>query len=383
MTGVLRGAYVARLDLQADNLAGVAEKIRAQIAALSSLPARIDLYCCSRGRVLANGKPIKSYGQDGVRRRLAHHLLFYRFLGSHLRGLDFVYIRHQGATPSLLAALAALRRNNHGVKVLLEIPSWPYHTEARTLRERFANWVDHLCRPKLRHYVDRVVTFSRQDSILGIPTIRTDNGVDVARLQTRPTPSAPPPLRLLGLANLSFWHGYDRVIEGLAAYRTSADAMDILFDVVGTGAELPNLRRLAKDRGLEDAVVFHGPRTGAELDALVAGAHIAISSIGMHRLETETSNLKSREFCARAIPFVIGYQDPDFPPSLPFVFHVPPTDEPVDMAALVEFQHRLASGQEDSGIQMRRHAEKTLSWQSKMSPVTDYLATGSQRKTQE
>lgn len=369
MTERIRGAYLARVDLTEPHLSGVAEKIRAQVAALQEFPADVDILHPAGGAILRNGAVATSYGEGALWKRLVHYFLFHAWVGANLRGLQFLYIRYQGCSPVFLRMLGRLRRANPGLVILLELPSYPYHSESTTLRQKLLSLLDRASRGSLHRHVDRIVTFSGEQRIFGIPTIRTDNGVDVASLTLLPRPPAGDGLRLFGLANLSFWHGYDRVIAGLADYRARGGQRDIQFDIVGTGAELQRLQDQSRQAGLEDVVHFWGPRRGRELDDIVARAHVGISSIGMHRLDVDTSNLKSREFCARGLPFLIGYEDRDFGPGLPFVFRVPADDSAVDVAELAAGYDRLCQSHPDYPRVMRDYAEKGLTWQAKMQPV--------------
>lgn len=369
----IRGAYVVKLDLGQPHLAGVSDKIRSQRAALERLPADVALYHLSGAAVIRNGEVLRSAGSGGLARRIAHYALFNLALGSIRDPLGFVYMRYQGSSPLLSLALRRLRRRNPGLVVIVEFPSWPYHTEAVTIRDRVLGWIDRWSRRGLHRVADRIVTFSRESRILGIPTIATDNGVDVAQMPLLPASPTDDVLHLFGLANLSFWHGYDRVIEGMARYYAAGGTMDVQFDIVGTGTALAQLEELTAKRGLRARVHFHGPRRGAELDALLSQADVGISSVGMHRLDVDTSNLKSREFCARGLPFVIAYPDRDFPPGLPFVYHAPADETALDIADVIAFHRRLVTDHPDYRQRMRAYAEERLDWSAKMRPVLDAL----------
>jgi hypothetical protein len=340
---------------------------------LERLPAEVDLYHLCGAAVVRNGEAIRSAGSGAFARRFAHYALFNLALGRIRDPLCFVYMRYQGSSPLLGLALRRLRRRNPGLVVIVEFPSWPYHTEAVSIRDRILGWVDRWSRRGLHRVVDRIVTFSRESRIMGIPTIATDNGVDVARVPLLPAPQRDEALRLFGLANLSFWHGYDRVIEGMARYYACGGTMDVQFDVVGTGTALAQLEELAARHGLGGRVRFHGPRRGAELDALLARADIGVSSIGMHRLDVDTSNLKSREFCARGLPFVIAYPDRDFPSGLPFAYHAPADETALDIHDVIAFHRRLLAECPDYRQRMRAYAEGRLDWSAKMRPVLDAM----------
>jgi glycosyltransferase involved in cell wall biosynthesis len=364
------GAYVARLNLLETHNLGVANKVRAQAQALSSTNVRVDLYFPGASKIFRNEEVVAEFSARKLWARLNYYLFFYLYLARQLRGLSFVYMRYQRSSPLLIWVLGRIRKHNPGVRIFVELPSYPYDTEQITLRDKLQGWVDRASRHFLRWHVDHIVTFSRQKTIFGIPTLCTDNGVDVDRLEPLPVAGNDGPLRLLGLANLSFWHGYDRVIAGLAEYAKSGGSKPVVFDIIGVGNELERLKADVRRHGLESQVRFWGVLQGGELTKAMAGCHIGISSIGMHRLNVDTSNLKSREFCARGLPFVIAYEDRDFDADLPFVFRAPASEAPVDIGALVTFYEQLRANHRGFSGDMRLYAQQRLTWQAKMAPVS-------------
>lgn len=371
----MRCAYIARLDLDSEHLVGVKRKILAQQRVFDSELGPTSLFHTSGAGVVCDGDVIREARPGKTGHRMQHMLHFYASVAAGIETTvpDFAYIRYQRSGPGFLRMLRRMRRANPAMVIMVEMPSFPYHTEEISLRERVLGKIDRLFRERMASYVDYIVTFSRRKTILGISTIQTDNGTDVEAVDVLPASNGRP-VRLLGLANLSFWHGYDRVIEGLALHSSA----DVVFDIVGNGNESPRLKADVQRLGLEERVVFHGTLTGDSLDKVMETAHIGISSLGMHRLDVETSNLKSREFCARGLPFVISYPDADFKQNLPFVFHAPADDSPVDIAALLEFRSRLETSLPDYPWTMRRYAEEKLSWGSKLAPVVDVVRKKSQ-----
>jgi len=368
-----RGAYIARLDLAQPHLLGVAGKIKAQISALSSAAEEMALYTIEDGAIVRDGQCMKRSGGSSVAKRLTYYVLFYLYLAKHPIDTDFVYIRYQRSSPLFLYMLSRLKAHNPNLLVLVELPSYPFHTEWVSLREKILGLVDRVSRPFLHHFVDRIVTFSQEHEILGIPTIRTDNGVEPEQLTLSEPPSAINPFNLVGVANLSNWHGYDRVIMGLTDYYRSGGKHDIRFDIVGTGQSLAALQSLVLQHQLSGRVVFHGPKHGAALDAIINRSHMGVSSIGMHRIKVDTSNLKSREYCARGIPFIIAYEDRDFPTTLPFAFHAPASDEPIDVQAILDFYMKLHNRYPAFPSDMRKYAEDNLSWRAKLMPVINAI----------
>lgn len=373
MAEMARGAYIARLDLAEPHLSGVARKIASQRAALDRAGLGTTLYALHHGAIMADGRALRPVTGGHVARRLAHYRHFWRETGRDLDGAAFLYIRFQGAGPGLLGLLSEFRTRSPHAPILLEMPTWPYREERRGVRQHALGVVDDLYAPRLKRYVDRVVTFSRRPEILGIPAITTQNGVDVAALSLVPGPPLEGPLRLVGVANLGVRHAYDRIIEGLKAYADETGRRDVVFDIVGAGAQKPELEALVALRDLSDIVCFAGPMSGDALDHRMAQAHFGVSALGMHRISAETSDLKSREYCARGLPFITANADDDFPPGLSFVLKIPPNDDPVDIAALLKWYRDLRDSCETSPAVLRAYAEAHLTWDAKMAPVIDWL----------
>lgn len=173
---------------------------------------------------------------------------------------------------------------------------------------------------------------------------------------------------IVGLANVSRWHGYDRMIEGLNKY---SGPVKVYFHIIGEGEELINLRLLTKKYGLEEHVIYHGHRTGLELETLLNNYHMAVGALGIHRKRIrEAATLKSREYCARGIPFIEDSIDSDFK-DFPYRYQIEADETPIDIDRLIEFFNGCAST-EYPRI-MREYAEQNLSWDRKMKLLKTFL----------
>jgi glycosyltransferase involved in cell wall biosynthesis len=218
--------------------------------------------------------------------------------------------------------------------------------------------------------------------LFGLPAIMTDNGVAVESIEwiASPPPLHDGPIRLIGVANLQAWHGYDRVLHGLAEYLKRPDPKRAcVVEIAGEGDALPFLKQTAAALNLENHVVFHGHLSGEALSALFRRGHIGLGNIGMHRTNLAHANaspLKSREYCARGIPFVIGYVDPDLSSDFPYVFYAPDDETPLDVAALIEFYENLRAARPDFPERLRHFAETHLGWERKMQEAAQFFKNG-------
>lgn len=204
-----------------------------------------------------------------------------------------------------------------------------------------------------------------------IPHITIGNGFDVASAPVRRPPEYDGgDLHLLCVANVSRWHGLDRLLQGLTTYRGTPK---VVLHIAGDGAELPHLQQLTDELGIGDRVVFHGFTTGKALDDLFDQCHVAVGSLGIHRIGLkEASILKAREYCARGIPFIYGISDPDFPADFPYILHLPADESPIDIKQVLAFAQEVCADP-DHPQKMRRYAEEHLDWSVKMKKLKDFL----------
>ena len=194
------------------------------------------------------------------------------------------------------------------------------------------------------------------------------NGIDIDTVIIRDAePSWPSSaFHLLGVANVSAWHGYDRIIRGMAHYRdTQPNPLDIYFIVVGSGTAIADLKALSNKLNLSEKVIFTGSLHGKELYREYCKAHMAVDAIGIHRKGMSVaSTLKSREYCAIGIPYISSYIDYDFQGNEPFRYCVSQTDNYQEIATLLAdiFTEQSLPRKEE----IRDFAEKKLSWSSKL-----------------
>lgn len=203
-------------------------------------------------------------------------------------------------------------------------------------------------------------------------TVRTGNGIDVHGIA--PRRAAPPwpdsVLRVMGVAaTVSRWHGYDRLIRAAAAFQADpARPFDLHVTIAGGGPVVADLKRLVDQLSLADRVTFPGLLGREDLHALYERSHLAVSSLGLHRIGLRMASvLKAREYCAVAIPFIAAGKDPDFPASVPFRLEVEPSDEAESLVrAFKSFDAARAACTDD---QIRQYAVNVLDFSHKLASL--------------
>jgi len=172
----------------------------------------------------------------------------------------------------------------------------------------------------------------------------------------------------LCVAHVAKWHGLDRLIKGITNYNGETE---IKFHIIGEGTEIKKLKSLVSILKLEKYVIFHGFKTGKELDSFFDRCHIAIGSLAIHRAGSG-SPLKSREYCARGIPFVDSVNDPDFSPDFPYRLKIDSNESLVDLEKIQNFAKNVLKDKEHPK-KMRGYAQEKLDWSVKMRKLKDFL----------
>lgn len=177
---------------------------------------------------------------------------------------------------------------------------------------------------------------------------------------------------LICVAQFNKWHGIDRLINGLNQYNKK---IPVILHLVGNGIETFDIPENSTNERPLFSIIKHGFMTGIELDHLFNQCHIAVGSLGLHRIGlNESSTLKAREYCARGIPYIIACGDPDFPDDFPYIFRVPPDESPIDIESVINFAQKVCSDP-DHPQKMRKYAEENLDWAIKMKKLKEFLET--------
>ena len=139
------------------------------------------------------------------------------------------------------------------------------------------------------------------------------------------------------------------------------------------GQNCPTSSRSRAELDVVDDVIVHGIVTGEALGDLYNNCHVAVGTLGIHRKGlTQGSTLKSREYFARGIPYIIASPDPDIPNDYPFIYMVPLDDSPVCIDRIIEFAQRACSDIEHPE-RMRSFALEHLDWSKKMCLLKGFL----------
>lgn len=363
-------------------VSGISKKIHYQVKGLRE--NGYDVHLCyydfdSQGHRCryVDGDVIQDYGRGvlaGLRQRIDYNCVFDY---CKLNGIQFVYARcFQNANPFLISLFKKLKRS--GIKSVTEIPTYPYDAEfvGFPFMTRMGLKIDKIFRRSLYGQMNAIVTFSDAEQIFGQRTIRISNGVDFDSIPLHQyQPSQDGSIHLIGVAEVHYWHGYDRLIAGLGEYYLNThNSRNVIFHIVGgvwksemhDSIHAPGFTELIDKYGIRDKVIFHDQLFGEELNKVFNQCCFAIGSLARHRSGiTVIKTLKNREYATRGIPFIYSEQDSDFDHQ-PYVLKALPDESPINIQQIIDF----VDSKKFVPSEIRKTVEH-LSWKIQMKRVID------------
>lgn len=353
---------------------GITKKIRYQVKALNDCGVETEL--CYLGwdefgnQVRWVGDKVQKNFGTGIKAKIEKRFEYnslYKYIIDN--NISLVYMRSFiNAEPFIISFAKKLRRK--GVKVVMEIPTFPYDQEGKELplpnKIRFN--INKLSRYSQAKNLDAIITFSDYDRIFNQKTIKISNGVDFDSLPLKSSyRNSPEVLELLVVAELHYWHGVDRAISGINEYIKSNHKQKVHLNIVGKPERASGfaLKTQVDSLDLGEYISFLGPLSGEELDEVFEKADFGIGSLARHRSNiTKIKTLKNREYAARGLGFVYSEIDEDFE-DMPYIIKAPADETPLDISMIMDFYH-------DTNLEpkeIRKSIEPNLSWKNQMQKV--------------
>ena len=356
---------------------GISKKIHYQVKGLRQNGHEVHLCYYdfdSRGHRCryVDDKVIADYGMGAIaalRSRTQLDCIYYYCIDN---GIEMVYARSfMNASPVLVRLFGKL--NKQDIKCVTEIPTYPYDQEFKgyPLKYKIPLYIDKIFRRALAAQMEAIVTFSNEENIFGKRTIRISNGIDLDSIPLHNLKKQQD-IHLIAVAEIHYWHGFDRLVSGLGEYyKSNPNGRKVYFHVVGweddrgtTSNGYLTVEQMARKYGIKKYVINHGKLFGDKLDEVFNQCVFAIGSLGRHRSGiTEIKTLKNREYAARGISFIYSENDSDFDDK-PYIIKAPADESPVNIKKILEYIDYNKSNAEDI-----RKTVNRLSWKCQMKSV--------------
>ena len=260
-----------------ERYSGINKKIFAQASDLSKAGVDIDLVLLGGFhnqypdttfiRILP--VPDKFFFTNNLIKRFYRQYLAKQFIKKIIKTSDsstILYLRYP--LPVLLMPYELSDRRK--CKIVIECNSIEIN-ELKSSKLYFSYLLELLLGEGFRKHCDAIIGVTdeitryqvQRSGNLKIPNLTLGNGFDVNTVPVRRPPAlCGPTLNILCVADVTFWHGIDRLIQGIARYKGE---WNIFLHIAGGGDELPSLKQLASSLKINDHIIFHGFVHGEEL----------------------------------------------------------------------------------------------------------------------
>lgn len=378
--------YLLYFDLSNTEFYGVKKKIESQVIALRKLNIDVDIAYCKGNNLIIESEI--NYREIEIKRGLSNYrFAIYKVLNENINkwGYNNVYIRFPGSVDYFFFnTLKMLNKKN--ITTYLEMPTYPIGGELKDVLQLLLRnkkyiyaiaksiiYISHIWfSRRIYKYIKNIVTFMPYDKIWNCNTIYIDNAVDIDKFSPiGKNKYNSNEIKLLGVANVAKWHGFDRVIEGIGEYYKNSDISkrNIVFNIVGGGELISEMKKRVKELNIEENIKFLGFKRDNDLREEYEKNDIAIASLGMHRIGVlNGSTLKAKEYCAYGIPFVMAYNEKEIKDDFKYVLKFEANEEPIDINKIIMFYETLSK---DSNIseQMHNFAQKHYDWKIQMAKI--------------
>lgn len=370
--------YIAPVIIDLDNLNGVSKKVLNHFKVFSKY-YNVEMISYGLNCLYHfHEDKIDTIPLNKLNRRLRLYEYIKQIVSQH-KQYNFIYIRYLLSDFLFINLLKLLHKKSS--KIVIEIPTYPYKSELLKSKNGLIRWVSDLTsRIFLKKYVKRIITYSNDDSIFGIKTINTINGIiydDIKPVQKKVNSESI--INLISVSVTMPCHGYDRIIEGLKNYYNNGGERKIIYHLVGNGPEIVKYEKLIEKYKLETNILLYGFKSGKELEEIYDLADFAINSLGIHRIGLKTeSTLKSKEYAAKGLPMISSYEIDAFTTvdNEKYVFRVSSDELAMDILSFLKFYEKIYNDSSKDLASEIRSASKTRSdMEVTLQGVIDYFNT--------
>lgn len=349
---------------------GVWGKMCAIQSAFNNLSHECDLFHLSSKGVCRNNQTIVQIAIPSKKKYIFIANNYLPLIEGNLNTYDVVWIRHAIYSKSILDLLKLIKTEKPNTKVFYELPTYPYINEFKGLKKIAILLHEKTIMSSLHKSVDKVLTYSLDDVLFNVPTIKIGNGIDASSYPMISTINTKA-ISFIAIGKLWNWYGLDRLILGLKDYLNSKlNIEDVSMYIIGGGEQERNLQHLVLENSLENHVTFLGWKSKEEIDKLSFSNPIGVGTLAIHRKKVIlNSSLKHREYASRAVPFFYAGNDLDFTKDCSFVMACEANDSAIEIKSIVDWYKTLPQNKE----YIKRYAEEKLDWKIKVNQILQQL----------
>lgn len=374
---MIKGIYIIHRMYDENNLTGIDRKVKTQIKNFNNEGLNCQEYIQKKSKVEINERLISI-----IRKLPFSNIDPHWEYNPVFETADYIYMRRPAMTRAQIVTLRKIRKKNFDIKILIEIPTYPYDNEFIGFPGKLALLREKYYRNKLHKYIDRLVIVndgSAMDPVWRVPVIPVVNGCDVDNTVPVNNTNTDGYIHLICVSTFSFWNGYERLLKGLSEYYNNGGKNKFIIDMVGDGPELCNYKSLvASLPNISPFVKFHGWKNGQALDEIYNKADFGVAALGMYKWKGVTCGgyLKSREYLAKGLPIICaGKVDVLDKNKFEYFLEYDDNASSIDFTLIDQFYEKVHQDKSKNEIseQIRRFAKDNIDISITMKPIINYI----------
>lgn len=359
----MNAVYICTSDLSDNGLIGVNKKVKCQVTEFkkrgySTYLIYVDKFKCN----IINDKDdeIQKFFYKAKKE-------VYDFIIKTCKRLTpfFIYVRKEFVIDYFIFEFYKnLRAICSDSRIIIEFPTIPYDGE---IKDKEALKIDKFYRNKIFNFFDLSVNYNNLNNVFKINSVPINNGISLDNIPIKSNKvKGIKNINLIIVSDLILTHGVERVIIGLKNYYLNyflKTGYKITFNIVGQGQKeiFNSLYSMSKEYKVSKYVNFMGILIGDKLNDAFEKSDIAIAPLGLYKVGLSCgSPLKTKEYCARGIPFIIAYNDLSFV-NAKYILRIQNNSKPLNMLRVIKFYETL-QGYPNLSCEMRKYAEDNLTW---------------------
>ena len=284
---------------------------------------------------------------------------------------DLIYIRR--LMSKLFYAAPFIRAAGRIIPIVYEIPTFPLDTN-ETMLYRLRDLLEMKLYSTLNDSIALTAVILRQDMELPDNWISFHNGIDISGYRVTPVPELSNEIRFIIIANMAEWHRYDRMIHSMKKYDGPYKLH--LTVIAPENNTVSELKHLAEETGLNDRIDFKGQRDILEIREISKTCHIGIGQLSWSTdCSSQINTLKTKEYCAMGLPFVLSCRDTSFDSDYPYAYLLKNMDDELDLEDVIKWYedvHRNPGYRQE----MYDYAKENLQFHELAEQIRDKLKQG-------
>lgn len=352
-----------------DQCLGITKKIRSVIDAFRRKDylvyysaygkAGIDIYDYNDKVVHSEKYSSENHKLSSIIRRFDLIQTCTKYFKSSKMKFDIVFMRYLGFDQPYIGLLKKCKKSC--AYIIVDMLGYFQGIKSKDLKGLYMNINTDLFHKQAIKYIDEMLTEGDENILFGKKTVKSEMGIDCEKYRMHSYNGNEKQINLISVANETLYHGYDRLINSLAAYYEKANVeVEINLHLVGVISE--STKNIIISKKMTEHVTLYGKQYGDVLMDIYDKCNMAVGPLGQHRIGgKKDTGLKTREYFGMGIPYFYSGVESVVLNHFPYIFEVPSDESMINFYDIIDFYNSYKNLYNVAG-EMRQFAQEHYSW---------------------